>query len=124
MRATIDSDVAPDDPGLNPWDWLETSDGNAVPIRGDESLDDRDVFRLEIPQAGTYRVSVSDAPDGVGVWLVMTRGGTVSEYNYTAPVPSVEFHGEPGDYYVEIGTPYHSEGNTGSYTVALEKVTE
>ena len=120
IRATIDSDVAPDDPGLNPWDWLETYGGNAVPLRGDESLDDRDVFRLRIPQAGTYRVSVSDAPDGVGVWSIMIESGSPSQYLDTVPAPSMEFHGEPGDYYVEVGTPYRSEGNTGSYTVTLE----
>ena len=124
IRATIDSDVAPDDPGLNPWDWLETYGGNAVPLRGDESLDDRDVFRLRILQAGTYRVSVSDAPDGVGVWSIMIESGSPSQYLDTVPAPSMEFHGEPGDYYVEVGTPYRSEGNTGSYTVTLEKVSE
>ena len=124
IRATIDSDVAPDDPGLNPWDWLETSGGNAVPLRGDESLNDRDVFRLRIPQAGTYRVSVSDAPDGVGVWSIMVESGSASQYLDTVPAPSMEFQGEPGDYFVEIGTPYRSEGNTGRYTVTLEKVSE
>ena len=122
VTATIDSDVAPDDPGLNPWDWLETSHGNAVPIRGDESLDDRDVFRLEIPQAGTYRVSVSYGPEGVGVWSIMDSIGHAEHYQDTVPAPSMEFHGEPGVYYTEIGTPYRSEGNTGTYKVTLEAI--
>ena len=124
IRATIDTDVAPNDPGLNPWDWLETSQGNAVPIRGDESLDDRDVFRLEIPQAGTYRVSVSYGPEGVGVWSIMDSIGHAEHYQDTVPAPFMEFHGEPGFYLAEIGTPYRSEGNTGSYTVTLEAVGE
>ena len=122
ITATIDSDVAPDDPGLNSWDWLESSNGNAVPIRGDESLDDRDVFRLEIPQAGTYRVSVSYGPEGVGVWSIMDSIGHAEHYQDTVPAPSMEFHGEPGVYYTEIGTPYRSEGNTGTYKVTLEAI--
>ena len=124
IRATIDSDVAPDDAGLNPWDWWEASRGNAVPIRGDESPDDRDVIRLEISQAGTYRVSVSDGPGGVGVWSIMDTSGNGSYVQDDVPVPFIEFQADPGIHLAEIGTPYRSEGNTGSYTVTLEAVEE
>ena len=51
----------------------------------------------------------------------MIESGSPSQYLDTVPAPSMEFHGEPGDYYAEIGTPYRSEGNTGRYTVTLEK---
>ena len=122
ITATIDSDVAPDDPGLNPWDWLETAGGAAVPIQGDESPDDRDVFRLEIAEAGTYMVSVIDGPDSVGIWSVMSATGTALKYERTAPVEAMSIHFEPGAYLAEIGTPYRSEGNTGSYTLTLEAV--
>ena len=54
VTAVIDSDVPRDDPGLNSWDWLEAGNGEAVPIWGLESLDDRDVFRFEISEEGTY----------------------------------------------------------------------
>ena len=48
----IDSEVSPNDPGLNPWDWWESGKGNALPLRGQESLDDRDFIRFEIEGAG------------------------------------------------------------------------
>lgn len=122
ISATIDSDVSPDDPGLNPWDWTETFGEYAIPTRGDESPDDRDVFRLEIPQAGRYRVSVDDAPNGVGVWSILGDTGNALYYNEDLPAPFMEFDAGIGSYCVEIGTPYHSEGNTGAYTVTLEAV--
>ena len=62
VTAVIDSDVPSDDPGLNSWDWLEAGNGEAVPIWGLESLDDRDVFRFEISEEGTYLLSVSEGP--------------------------------------------------------------
>ena len=124
ITATIDSDVAPDDTGLNPWDWWETSHGNAVPIRGDESPDDRDVFRLEITQAGPYKVSVINGPDSVGVWSITNESGSGWTDNLDGPTESFEDHFLPGIYLVEIGTPYRSEGNTGRYTVTLEAVGE
>ena len=55
ITACIDSDVPPDDPGLNAWDWWETQDGHAQPMRGLESLDDRDFFRFEIAKQGPTR---------------------------------------------------------------------
>ncbi len=122
IRAAIDSDVSPDDPGLNVWDWLETPEGYAVPIHGDESPDDRDVFRLQIAEAGTYRVSVINGPEGAGIWAIMDEGGHSEPDSRTAPQASIEFHGEPGIYLAEIGTPYRSAGNTGSYTITLEDI--
>ena len=46
VTAVIDSDVSPDDPGLNRWDWAVSDDGEAVPVFGVESLDDRDVLNV------------------------------------------------------------------------------
>ena len=125
IAAMIDSDVSPDDPGLNQWDWAVSDDGEGVPVFGVESLDDRDVFRLEISEEGTYRVTVSDGPTGVGIWSVLDdRSGLHGDYPRSGPVESMVCDFEPGTYHVEIGTPYQSVGNTGSYTVSLDEVTD
>ena len=124
IAAVIDSDVAPDDPGLNRWDWA-VSDDEGVPVFGVESLDDRDVFRLEISEEGKYRVSVSDGPTGVGIWSVLDdRSGLHGDYPRSGPVESMVCDFEPGTYHVEIGTQYQSVGNTGSYTISLDEVTD
>ena len=124
IAAVIDSDVAPDDPGLNRWDWA-VSDDEGVPVFGVESLDDRDVFRLEISEEGKYRVSVSDGPTGVGIWSVLDdRSGLHGDYPRFGPVESMVCDFEPGTYHVEIGTQYQSVGNTGSYTISLDEVTD
>ena len=34
ITACIDSDVSPDDPGINAWDWWETQEGHARPLYG------------------------------------------------------------------------------------------
>ena len=123
--ANIDSDVSSDDPGLNPWDWKPhltlqgNSDGVMRPRRGIESLDDRDAFRFQIPRAGLYRITVSNGPPGVGVWVVWDRNGNLWSYPETAPVQSYVDGYDPGTYYVVIGTPYQSSGNIGIYTVSL-----
>ena len=125
IAAMIDSDVSPDDPGLNQWDWAVSDDGEGVPVFGVESLDDRDVFRLEISVEGKYRVTVSDGPTGVGIWSVLDdRRGLHGDYARSGPVESMVCQFEPGTYHVEIGTPHQSVGNTGSYTVSLDEVTD
>ncbi len=118
ITSTIDSDVSPGDPGLNPWDW---ADGpfSVIPRRGIESLDDRDVFRYEITDAGTYRVSVSAQPDGVGIWYIWNELGNLFAESKGDPVSEFVLHHDPGAYYAEVGTPYQSSGNTGDYTVSL-----
>ena len=123
LTAVIDSDVSPDHPGLNQWDWA-VSDGEGVPVFGVESLDDRDVLNFEISEEGTYRLSVTDGPAGVGIWTVLTDNNGVHEYNESGPVGSVVCDLGPGSYQVEIGTPYQSAGNVGSYTVSLEKIAD
>ncbi|MCE2458374.1 MAG: hypothetical protein J4G14_11265 [Dehalococcoidia bacterium] len=124
VAGVIDSDVSPDDPGLKQWDWA-ASDGEGVPVLGVESLDDRDVFIFEISEAGTYEISVSDGPAEVGIWSVLNSHSWVhSDYPRTGPAESVVSEFEPGTYYVEVGTPYLSVGNTGSYTVSLEEVAD
>ena len=115
ITATIDSDVSPADPNREIWIW-----GG----RGIESVDDRDVFRYQIAEAGTYRVSVSDQPTGAGIWYVWNSQGNLFARATTAPGASAVLHHEPGTYYVEVGTPYESSGNTGTYTVAVEAVTD
>ena len=42
----------------------------------------------------------------------------------SGPTKSVVCELEPGTYYVEVGTPYLSVGNVGSYTVSLEEVAD
>ena len=124
ITAVIGSDVAPDDPGLNQWDWA-ASDGEGVPVFGVESLDDRDVFRLEISEEGTYQMSVSDGPTGVGIWSVIAgRYAQLADRPRSGPVESMVLQFEPGTYHVEVGTPYLSEGNVGSYTVSLDVVAD
>ena len=70
-------------------------------------------------------MSVSDGPTGVGIWSVFDdRSGLHADYPRTGPVESIVCDFEPGTYHVEVGTPYQSEGNTGSYTVSLNEVTD
>ena len=120
VNARIDSDVPSDDPGLNPWDWTERR-GFRIPTWGLESLDDRDVFRFEIPEEGAYQLKVSDGPEGVGIWRIAERHGNIITMNRTAPVESLQYNFSPGTYYVEVGTPYASSGNTGAYTLMLTR---
>ena len=124
ITARIDSDVSPDDPGLNPWDWWETgSDGNyALPLHGLESLDDLDFLRFVIPEGGMYDLSVIDGPESVGIWATYRENGNLRYHEDYEPVHSKVEHFEPGTYVVEIGTPYQSAGNTGLYTVSLNTV--
>ena len=127
LSAYIDSDVATDDPGLNPWDWKITpplrqggeSDDVVRPRRGIESLDDRDLFRYEIADAGMYEVSVSGQPTGVGIWYIWDRQGNLYAESTTGPAETATLPHESGTYYVEVGTPYESEGNTGAYTISV-----
>ncbi len=125
ITATIDSDVAVDDERLNPWDWIQSSLPNAVGLRphpGVESLDDRDVIRVEFPETGWYRLDVSNAPTDVGIWNIWHGDGDIHTYVIANPLASIEDHFFRGTLYVEIGTPYASEGNTGSYTLSLVSV--
>ena len=124
VTARIDSDVPPDDPGLNPWDWWEIDDEHARPIRGLESLDDRDFVRFEVAEEGTYALLVTDAPDQVGIWATWFGDGNIRFQAELEPVPSFIEHYEPGTYLVEIGTPWQSAGNTGPYTVSLTRIQE
>ena len=122
ITGVIDSDVPRDDPGLNSWDWLEAGNGEAVPIWGLESLDDRDVFRFEITEEGTYLLSVSDGPEDAGIWKTADGTGHALNYDRNVPVASLEDEYSPGTYYVEVGTRYNSSGNTGSYKLSLERM--
>ena len=117
--ARINSDVAPDDTDPNDWSWAETTGGNAVPRWGIESADDKDVFRFEIPDAGEYAIGVLEGPAEVGLWAFFAEGGNGDYISREHPVRSVTRHFEPGTYYVAVGTPYQSVGNTGSYTLGL-----
>ncbi len=121
ITACIDSDVSPDDPGLNPWEWAVYED-EGVPVHGLESKDDRDAFRFEIAEEGIYRVSVSDAPTSVGIWATWEEDGHLRIEQDNIPVESLEDHYEPGTYLVSVGTPYVSSGNIGLYTLTLDQV--
>ena len=124
ITARIDSDVPHDHPGLNAWDWWETSENHAQPMRGLESLDDRDFFRFEIDEAGTYALLVTDAPESVGIWATWSEEKNIRHEAENNPVASVVDRYEPGSYMVEVGTPWQSAGNTGLYTVSLLQVQE
>ena len=120
VTGKIDSDVASDDPGLNPWDWTERN-GLRVPTWGFESLDDRDVFRFEIDEEGAYRLKVSGGPEDVGIWRIAERHGNIIAMETAAPVESLQDNFRPGTYYVEVGTPFASSGNTETYTLVLTR---
>ena len=122
ITGVIDSDVPRDDPGLNSWDWLEVGDSDFVPIWGLESLDDRDVFRFEISEEGKYLLTVSEGPGDVGIWKTVDGTGHALNYDRNVPVASLEDEYSPGNYYVEVGTPYSSSGNTGSYKLSLKRM--
>ena len=122
ITALIDSDVAPDDPRLNAWDWISSirvGNDNPRPHQGVEILDDRDVFRIEFPETGWYQLQISDAPTGVGIWHIWHHDGNLHTYTTAGPVVSLTDHFFRGTLYVEVGTPYESEGNTGAYTLSL-----
>ena len=124
ITARINSDVSPDDPDLNPWDWwgTESDEDYAQPLHGLESLDDLDYFRFVIEEEGTYEISVNDGPELVGVWATYHENGNLRFQEWDLPVQSVVDHFEPCAYMVEIGTPFQSVGNTGDYTVSLNQV--
>ena len=93
IGASIYSDVAPSDAVLNPWDWkitpplrpgLERDDVLRL-RRGIASLDDRDVFRIEMVDAGEYQLSVTETPTGLGVWYVWDHKGNLVAEAETAP---------------------------------------
>ena len=98
VTGSIDSDVSPDDPGLNPWDWWETGEGYAQPLRGLESLDDRDFVRFEVAEEGTYALLVTDAPDQVGIWATWFGNGYPKFEAELEPVPSLIEHYDAGTY--------------------------
>ena len=121
--ARIDSDVSPNDPGLNPWDWWDVN-GTARPIFGLETLDDVDVFNLVIPQEDTYRVSVFNGPDTVGIWAIFDDRGNELFKVESRPEATVDKHLQPGTYAVAVGTSYESQGNTGTYEISLDAVND
>ncbi len=122
IEAYIDSDVSPHDPGLNPWDWAPfygSGDNALRPRRGIEMLDDRDVFRFEIEDEGLYELTVRDGPSGVGIWFVWDVNGHLFAYARNGPQELLLDQFPAGLYYMEVGTPYDSAGNVGTYTATL-----
>ena len=122
ITARIDSDVPHDHPGLNAWDWWVAADDQARPMRGLESLDDRDFFRFVIEEAGIYELSVTNAPKCVGIWATWGKNGDQRYHAEFDPVLSITDHYQPGAYFVEVGTPWQSAGNAGLYTLSLFQV--
>ena len=122
ITACIDSDIGPDEANPHAWAWAETGADDAVPRFGIESADDKDVFRFEIVEAGTYRLDMIDSPDGVGLWAVWYADGWGDYLSHEGPVESFTSDFEAGTHYFAVGTPYHSIGNTGLYTVSLTAV--
>ena len=120
ITASIDSDVSPGSADLNTWDWVK-GNGKPTPRQGVESMDDRDVIRVNISEAGTYRFAFTNRPTGVGIWTLWDKRGSHVFQTDDSPVASLTVSLEKGHYYVEIGTPYSSNGNTGSYTVSLSR---
>ncbi len=122
VTAVINSDIGPDDANPHAWAWGETSRGNAVPRWGIESADDKDVFRFEIAEAGTYRIEMIDGPDDVGLWAIWYGNGGGDYLSYEGPVQSFVADFESGVHYFAVGTRVQSVGNNGPYTVSLTAV--
>ena len=116
ITAGIDSDVAPEHLDLNEAYWG---------ARGIETLDDRDVIRFEIPDEGIYQLAVTGQPTGVGIRYIWDHLGNLyadALDDDDQPAESTRYSYDPGVYYVEIGSPYESEANTGEYTLILNLV--
>ena len=125
ITARINSDVPPGDTtNPNAWSWGETTADHAVPRWGIESADDKDVFRFEITEAGTYRLEMVDGPTSVGLWAIWYANGGGDYLSYKAPVEVFVDNFTPGTHFFAVGTPYQSSGNAGDYTVSLTKVEE
>ena len=122
ITACIDSDIGPGDYDPHGWAWASTSRDSAVPRWGIESADDKDVFRFEIEDAGTYRIEMVDGPENVGLWALWygNRGGHY--LSREGPVESFVGDFSPGTHYVAVGTSHDSVGNTGLYTFSLTAV--
>ena len=129
VRGFIDSDVSPGDPRLNWWDWFTSpfEEGPSGlsglrPRRGIESLDDRDVFRIEIREAGIYRVTLFELPEFARLWFIWDSVGNLWAELPSEFVNAYSLAFDPGTYYVEVGTPYRSSGQTRPYNLLLEAV--
>ena len=94
------------------------------PRRGIESLDDRDMFRYKISEAGDVPPVTGRPARGVGFWYVWDSNGNLWLEAAVAPVATIERHHEPGTYYAEVGTPFESEGNTGTYTFSVSAISD
>ena len=69
-------------------------------------------------------MSLADQPEGVGFWYIWDSDGNLWLMAMGDPVEIIQWHHKPGTYYAEVGTPYDSEGNTGTYTFSLIEVTD
>ena len=83
---------------------------------GVESLDDRDVFRVEVTEESRYVLAVRDAPSTVGIWGIWNESSVLHGYSEDGPVREIFDTLSPGTYYVDVGTAYESEGAVGTYT--------
>lgn len=127
IRGFIDSNVSPGDPRLNWWDWFSSPSDEGPsrlsglqPRRGIESLDDRDVFRIEILEAGNYRVTLFELPEFVRLWFIWDSNGNLWAELPREFVNAYSLAFDPGTYYVEVGTPAESSGQTRPYNLLLE----
>ena len=101
--------------------WGETLAPYAVPRWGIESADDKDVFRFEMADVGTYRIGMVDGPTDVGLWAIWYGNGVGDYLSYESPVAYFVSDFSPGTHYIGVGTPYQSAGNTGDYTLSLTR---
>jgi len=127
IAGVINSDVSPGDPRLNWWDWLSSPSDEGTsrlsglrPRRGIESLDDRDVFPIEIPEAGNYRVTLFELPEFVRLWFIWDGNGNLWAELPREFVNAYSLAFDPGTYFVEVGTPAESSGQTRRYHLLLE----
>ena len=103
---------------MHPWDWAHW-DSTSGPPWAVESLHDRDVFRFQIDQEGTYHLSLAHPPDELGIWAVWEGGGPRRHFSSNGPLESLEGHYQPGVYHVGVGATFESKGDTGPYVLSL-----
>ena len=119
-----DTDSQPGHSNFNPGDWGVTPEGESVPVHPVPTTDGRDIYSFEITEQGMYRLSVTNAPEGVGVWSISNSKEEPVHRNYDEPFCDLNAIYGPDRYTLEIRRQDGSTGNTGTYTITLVRVTD
>ncbi len=121
---TDDTDAGPDQSDLSTGDWGVDSEGESIPIHRVPTTDGRDIYGFEITEEATYRLAVTNAPEGVGVWSISNDEEELVGRDYPEPFCDLSAIYGPGRYTLEIRHRDGSTGNTDAYTITLVRVTD